>query len=97
MRAGGEIEAALHTAGVGADEAVDGVADVHEGLKLGEPPVDLFAGHAEEPALEPEYLPAGLLGVEGGLLEGGADAQAHLLRLADDVLAGDHGPAAVRE
>ena len=97
MRAAARSRRRLHTAGVGADEAVDGVPDVHEGLKLGESPVDLATGHAEEPALETQYLPAGLLGIEGGLLEGGADAQAHLFRLADDVLARDHGPASVRE
>ena len=93
---GGEVEAALHATGVRADEAVDGVPDVHERLKLGEPPVDLATRHAEKPSLEAKYLPAGLLGVEGGLLEGGADSQSDLFRLADDVLARDHGAAAVR-
>ena len=79
---GGEVEAALHAAGVGADGSVEGVADVDERAELLEPGGHVAAAEPVEAALEPEQLGAGLLRVEGGVLEGDADAQAHLVGLA---------------
>ena len=42
--------------------------------------VELGVAQAVEPALQPQQLGAGLLGVEGGVLQGDADAQPHLAR-----------------
>ena len=64
----GEVEPALHAAGVGADEPVYGGADVHEGLEGLYAHVDLLAGEAVEAALELYELSAGLLVVQGGVL-----------------------------
>ena len=78
---GGEVEAALHAARVGADAAVERVADVDQLAELvdaaGRPRA---AEQAVEPALQAQQLGAGLLGVERRLLQRDADAQAHLAR-----------------
>ncbi len=78
----GEVEPPLHAAGVGADHLAERVADVDEVGQLVEALLDLGLVEAVEAALQPEQLDAGLLRVEGGVLEGDADAQAHLVGLA---------------
>ena len=66
-------------------------------LEVVQPPVDLVAVQAVEAALEAQQLAAGLLVVEGGVLQRHADAQAHGVGLGGDVVAGDPGPPAGRQ
>ncbi len=84
----------LHAARVGADAIVEGAADVDQVGQLREALLDVGLAQPVEATLEAQQLPTGLLGIERGLLEGGADAQADLLGLVDHVVAGDGGPAA---
>ena len=66
---GGQVEAALHAAGVGVDLAVDGGADVHQGEDLGHPGQPLVSVQSVEPGLEVEELAARLTVVESGVLQ----------------------------
>src|SRR4029077_16769916 len=88
----GEVETTAHAARVRLDAALEGVAEVDEGPELDQALLDLPAGEPVEQALEPEELEPGLLGVEGDVLEGHADVEAHLLRPGRDVDAGHRGP-----
>ena len=90
---GSEVEPALHAAGVGAYEPVYGGADVHEGLEGLYAHVYLLAGKAVEASLELYEFSAGLLVVEGGVLEGCAYVKADLHGVGDDVITGDGGSA----
>ena len=56
-----------------------------------DPGVDLGPIESVESGLQTEELPAGLLRVERCVLEGGADAQAHLPWLGHDVVPGHRG------
>ena len=89
---GRQVEPPPHAPGVGADRPVEGVAEVDELAQLGHAAASR-AWQAVEPALQPQQLGAGLLGVERRLLQGGADAQPHLAGSAGDVVAGHRGPA----
>ena len=87
--AGAEVEAALHAAGVGADQPVAGVGEAHllehrvGGLRA------LVAVVTEQPRHHAEVLTAGQRGLDRGVLAGEADAAAHLLRVLGHVDAGD--------
>ena len=89
----GEVEPALHAAGIGADEPVYGRADVHERLEGLYAHVYLLAGKAVEASLELYELSASLLVVEGGVLEGCAYVKADLHGVGDDFITGDEGSA----
>lgn len=53
-----------------------------------------FVGaQAVEAGLEPQQLAAGLLVVEGGVLQGDTDAEPDLIGLAGDIVAGHECPA----
>jgi hypothetical protein len=93
---GGEVEPAPHATRVGADVAVDRVADVDEGDEVVDAGVDLGLAEAVEAALEPQQLPTALLGVEGCLLEGDTDPEPHLLGMGGDVVTGDDRAAGSR-
>ena len=93
---GGYVQPALHAPRVGTDRALEGVADVDEAGQVVQPLVDLAPGQSVEPALQPQKLHPGLLGVEGRLLQGDADAQSDLLGFDRHVMAGNHGAAFAR-
>ena len=82
---GGEVEPATHAARVGVDAPVERVAEVDQRAELDQPLVDLLAGEPVELALQAQQLDAGLLRVEGDVLQRDADAEAHLLRPLGDV------------
>jgi len=63
-----------------------------QGQELLEAGPGLGPRHAVEAGLEEEELPAGLLAVEGGVLEGHPDPQPDLVGLVGHVEAGDPGP-----
>ena len=93
---GGEVEPPLHAAGVGADAAIEGVAEVDEGAQLRDPQLDLRCRESVEAALEAQQLEAGLLRVECDVLERDTDPQAHLLGLGGDLVARHGRLAAAR-
>jgi hypothetical protein len=86
---GGQVEAPLHAAGVGADRPAQRVADVHQLGEVHEALIDLVVGEPVQPALEAQQLVARLLGVERRLLERDADVQTHLAGVGGDVVTGD--------
>ena len=91
-----QVEPALHPPGVALYLAVGclGKADTLGAARSCT--VGAFGtGEVVQRRLEPEVLAAGQEGIEGGLLEGGADRLAHLRAFTDDVEAG-HGRAAAR-
>ncbi len=69
------LNPAIELPGVGADRATEGVADVDQPAELGQPPGDLSPGQAVQATLEAQQLDPGLLGIEGRLLQGDADAE----------------------
>jgi hypothetical protein len=87
----GEVQPALHPAGVAADLAVGGVRepDALDQLVAALRPVG--PGHAVQGTLEAHVLPGGQVRVQGRLLERGADRVAHRGAVLDDVVTGDPG------
>ncbi len=51
-------------------------------------------GDAEQPRVNPDILGAGKLGIAGHILRNDADAAAHRVGIADDVVSGHHRRAA---
>ena len=94
---GGEVEAALHAAGVGADAAVGGGGQVDPFEQGVGAPAALGGGDALQGRLQPDQLAAGHQRVERRFLQGDADRGAHRPRLGDHVVAGDGGAAAGRQ
>ena len=92
-RAAARSSLPLHAPRVGADQAVDRSADVHQIEHLIEPCADLGGPEPVEPALESKKLAAGLPIVERGILERHADPQPDLLRVLHDVVTGHRGAA----
>ena len=93
---GGEIEAALHAAGVSADSAIGGIDEL-------DPLEQRFGAFADgclrkpvEGGLQPQQLAAGHQRIQRRLLEGDADLAADRRRVVDDVEAGDPRRAAGR-
>ncbi len=93
---GGQIEPALHPAGIGADAPVDGPTDVHQIQNVAESGPDLGRSQPVEPSLEGEQFPARLTVVQRGGLEGHPDTEPHLLGFLDDVVAGHRGVPGAR-
>ncbi len=93
---GGEVEAALHAARVGADSAIGGIDELDPlEQRLGA----LADGCLRKPVerrLQPQQLAAGHQRVERRLLQGDADLAADGRRVVDDVEAGDPRRAAGR-
>ena len=89
----GEVEAALHPAGVRPDAPVRGVLEVDDGEQLGHACLDPGARHAVQAALQRQQLAPGLEVVEARFLQRDADASPHLGRVALHVEAVDVGAA----
>ena len=87
----GEVEPALHPAGVAADLPVGRVREADPLDQLVAALGALGLRHAVERALQAHVLAGGQVRVERGLLEGGADRVANGGALLDDVEAGDAG------
>ena len=85
----GEIEAALHAAGIRADGAIGGVFEVDNGEQFVDALAAYNAAHAKETRLKREQFPAGLHVVETRLLESHADAVPHGACVGEDVEAVD--------
>jgi hypothetical protein len=90
----GEVQAALHAARVGLDAAVDRLVQADQLGHLADLLGQDRAAQPVQASLQAEQLPAGLLGVEAGLLEGHADQPAHLGRLTHHVVPEDRARAA---
>ena len=90
------VELALHSAGVGAREAVRAVGQVEVAEQLVRALGQASATQAMQPALEVEVFAAGGLGIDGNSLADDADEPPNLLRMLDHVDATDEGGAAVR-
>ena len=94
---GGQVEAALHAAGVGADPAVGGFVEadpLEQGVGA------LLAGGARQPLqgrLQPNQLAPGHQRVQRRLLQGDPDRGSHGAGLADHVVPGDGGPTGGRQ
>ena len=88
---GGQVQPSFHAAGIGADEPVHGIADVYQVLQLPDAYLCLPSRQPEQARLQPQELPAGLLVIESGVLEGGAYAHPHLLGPIHHVEPGDEG------
>ena len=86
---GGEVEAALHAAGVRLHAAVGGVLEVDDLEQAADALLRLARGHAVEPRLQRQQLAAGLEVVEPRLLQRDADAAADGGGLTGDIEAGD--------
>ena len=82
----GEVQAALHAAGVALDAPVDGLGQADQLGHLAHLLVQHLAAQAVQARLQGEQLAAGLLGVEAGLLQGDPDQAADRRLLADDVV-----------
>lgn len=87
----GKVEPALHSARIGADPAIDGIADVDQVENCGHPVPDLGRRHAVETPLEVQDFASGLPIIERRFLQGDADAQPDGLGMAGDVVSGDEG------
>ena len=88
-----EIEPALHASGVGLYTPVERLADVHQRLELLNPPVYLRLTQPIQLALQPQQLAPSLLLVQRGFLKGRTDAEPHLPRVRNDVVARYDGSA----
>ena len=84
----GQVKAALHAAGVGAYQAVHGIADVDQARQFGDALVHAGPGQPVQSALNAQQFPSGLLVVQGRFLQGGPDAQAHILGISHDIETG---------
>ena len=85
----GEVEAALHPAGVRPNLAVGRSSQTNPLEELVSPVGALVTRHAVERGLQPQMLAPGEQRVEGCLLERGADRRTHLGAFLDDVVARD--------
>ena len=94
--AGGEVEPPAHAAGVGADPAAAGVAELEAAQQLAGPGAGGSAAEALQAAHHAEVLLPGLELVDGGVLPGEADRAADAAAVGDDVEPGDAGRARVR-
>ena len=90
---GGEIEAALHAAGVAADASVGVLGQVDDVEQMGDSVFDVASGDVVEAGLEAKELATGLEDVESGFLKGDPDGSADLSVLVEDVESGDPGLA----
>ena len=91
-----EIEAALHPAGVGANETFQRIADVDERLQFGDSLIGLLARQPIEGPLQSQQLQPRLLRVEANVLQRSADAQPNLESISNDIETGDGSRAARR-
>ena len=94
-QAHGDVEPALHAAGVGLHLARGGVGEPEALERLGHPALQLGAGDPVELALDHEVLAAGGVGVDAVLLAHDADRMADAHRLGEDVETGHAGAARV--
>src|SRR5207302_3623344 len=80
-----KIEPPLHAARVRLDAPVERVPELDELREL----LDTLLHHARrqavERALQTQQLRAGLVGIQGGVLQRGADAQTHRSRIRRDI------------
>ena len=90
----GEVEAALHAAGIAADPPVGVFGEADDVEQVGDALLDLLPGDVEEAGLQAEQLSSGLEHVEADLLEGDADLVSDAAGVLDDVEAVDGGGAA---
>ena len=90
----GEVEPALHAAGVALDHPVGGVLELDQLQQLARArSAAPSALEPEQPPVQDQQLAAGLARVEAGLLQRDADPAADLVRVAGDVDAGHLGAA----
>jgi hypothetical protein len=82
----GEVEAALHAAGVGLGHPVTGLGQVEHLQQLLGPGRGRLGVEAVEPAEHPEVLAAGEVLVDGAVLAGQADHPAYEPRLGRHVV-----------
>ena len=94
--AAGDLEAAPHAAGVGADDGVAAVPEVDDAERFFDARGVLFAGHVVDVGVEAHVLVGGEAVVEGRVLEDEADGLADGVPLGGDVVAGDSGAAGGR-
>jgi hypothetical protein len=92
---GGDVQAAAHPAGVGARGPVGGLGQLEALQQLVGARAGVGGRQLRQAAGQPQVLPAGQVGVDGGVLAGEADVVADLVGLADHVQAEDLGAAAV--
>jgi hypothetical protein len=93
----GEVEAALHAAGVAADTAVGGADQVDPFEQRVGAAAALGGGDPLQGRLQPDQLAPGHQRVERRFLQGDADRAAHRPRFGDHVVAGHRGTAAGRQ
>jgi hypothetical protein len=91
-----DVEPALHTAGVGADRTVRGLGKIEPVEQLDHPLLEPAATQSVQPALQHEVVPAGGQRVGAGVLGDHSDPPPDPVRVAEHVVAVDHGPAGVR-
>ena len=91
----GEVESALHAAGVGRGAPVGGVRQLEPGQQLVHPGGCLACRQVREVGHQAEVLPAGQQLVDRGELPGDADGAADAVGLRPDVEPGDPGDAVV--
>ena len=87
-----EVEAPPHPARVAADPAVGRLGEADALDQLVAAGAALALGDAVERRLQSHVLAGGQMGVERGLLQGGADRLADLPALGGDVVAADAWP-----
>jgi hypothetical protein len=91
----GEVEAALHTAGVGGGGLLRGLGEVEALQQFGGDPAPLLLGQVVQVRHEEHVLLAGDQAVDGGELPGDADRGAHGLRVGGQVVTADPQVAGV--
>src|SRR5918995_5252716 len=90
-QSGGDVELALHAAGVGAHRPIRGVGQVEPVEQFVDPGPDRCATHAVNAAGEQQVLATGCLGIRARALSDDADRTAYAVRPAQYVDAGDGG------
>ena len=91
-----DVEPPFHPAGVAAHDPVGGLCQPEQLEQLGNPRFERTSAHPLHAALKHQILAAGRIAVDARALRHVADCAAHGVRLPDDVVAGDLGPARVR-
>ena len=86
---GGEVEAALHAAGVLADAAVGVLGQVDHIEQIRNALFDLAARHVVEARGEAQHFAPGLEHIEARFLQRHADRLAHIARLLEHIKAAD--------
>jgi hypothetical protein len=88
QQAAGDLQSPLHTARVGADQAVLAVPQAHHVHDLPHPGRHGRAGHPVELGMEAQVLLGGQVSVQGGVLEDQPDVAADRVALGRGIVAG---------